>query len=152
MPQAYRGEDGTLKGTLDYGGGGHVQIVEHIVPVLLPCVKCQALTFHLLGSEHAGLGVRLPFLGTVASTHKRYGLLCNKCTVLSGVYGYDLLQKLESRVLPAYVCEVLDRFLSAAPNAPLGYSREFPAFMCKVNPIYSEGVAWLAAYKRYDGR
>lgn len=152
MTQAYRDHDGTIKGTLDYDGGGRVQLVDHVVPVILPCVKCNALSFHLLGSEHAGLGIQLPFVGTVASTHKRYGLLCNNCTVMSGVYGYDLLQKLESRVLPSYVCDVLDRFLSVVPNVPLGYSRAFPAFMCKVNPVYSEGLAWLTAYSRCDGR
>ena len=152
MPTAYRDQKGKLCGTLDYGGGSRVHMVEHVVPVMLPCVKCESLTFHLLGSEHAGLGIQIPFMGTVASTHKRYGLLCNNCTITSGIYSYDLLKHMESRVLPASVCDVLDRFLSAVPNAPLGYSKRFTAFICEVNPDFLNNATWLAAYRRHDGR
>ncbi len=152
MPTAYRDKEGLLRGTMDYDGGGRVQIVEHIVPVLLPCTSCNTITFHVLGSEHAGLGINIPFMGTVASTHKRYGLLCNNCTVMSGIYGYDLLRQLESRVLPPAVCAPLDRFLSVRSDAPLGYSQGFVGFMCRVNPDWANEATWLSAYQRSDGR
>jgi hypothetical protein len=152
MPRVYRDKDGLLRGTLDYDGGGRITIVDHIVPVLLPCVKCNAFLFHVLGSEHAGLGFQIPFVGTVASTHKRYGLLCNDCTTMSGVYGYDLLRVLESRILPASVCDPLDRILAIRPDAPPAYSRGFTAFMCSLNPEWGNDATWLAAYRRFDGR
>lgn len=151
MARAYRDKEGMLRGSLDYDGGGTIRIVEHIIPVLLPCTTCNSLTFHLLGSEHAGLGFQIPFVGTVASTHKRYGLICNNCTVTSGIYGYDLLRALESRVLPASVCTRLDKFLAIRPDAPPGYSRGFAAFMCEVNPEYANEATWLSAYGRFDG-
>ena len=151
MAHAQRDSRGRIRGTLDYGGS-RVSVVEHVTPLLLPCVKCSSLTWHVLGSEHAGLGFSIPFVGTVASTHKRYGLLCNRCTTLSGITGYDLLQKLESRVLPSSVCAPLDRFLSVIPNAPLGYSRGFAAFMCRVDEGYVDSAADLAVYTRYDGQ
>lgn len=151
MPRAYRDDKGLLRGTLDYAGG-RVQIVEHIVPVLLPCVECGSLTYHVLSWEHAGLGFQIPFVGTLASTHKRYGFLCNKCTMMSGIYGYDLLRHLESRVLPASVCDRLDKFLSFIPDAPPGYSKAFGAFMQRIEPESVDDAVWLAAYTRYDGR
>jgi hypothetical protein len=151
MPEAYRNDDGLIRGKLDYKGVS-VQIVDHIAPILFPCVDCNALTYHVLGSEHAGLGFQIPFVGTVASTHKRYGLLCNKCTVMSGIKGYDLLRVLESGVVPASVCDQLDRLLSALGEAPLAYSHGFAAYMCKLNSDWVAGAIWLAAYRRSDGR
>ena len=152
MASAYRDNDGQLRGSLSYEGGGTIRIVEHIIPVILPCTGCNALTFHLLGSEHAGLGLQIPFMGTIASTHKRYQLICNNCTVTSGVCGYNLLKELESRVLPASICTRLDRFLSICGKAPPGYSNGFLAFMCQLDPEYANEAAWISAYRRYDGR
>ena len=151
MPEAYRNDDGLIRGKLDYKGVS-VQIVDHIAPILFPCVDCNALTYHVLGSEHAGLGFQIPFVGTVASTHKRYGLLCNTCTVISGINGHDLLRVLESRMVPASVCDPLDRVLSALGDAPLAYSQGFTAYMCKMNPNWTDVATWLAAYRRADGR
>jgi hypothetical protein len=151
MPRLYRNDEGMLRGTLDYDGGP-VTIVEHVLPLLFPCVQCNSLTFHVVGSEHAGLGIRFPFIGTVASTHKRYGLICNLCTTTSGVIAYNLLRYLEMRIVPNYVCEPLDRFLAVRPDAVPGYSRNFTAFMCAVDPEFAHEATWIAAYRREDGR
>ena len=104
------------------------------------------------GSLFVGSRVQIPFVGTVASTHKRYDLLCNKCTTQSGISGGDLLKQLESRVLPPSVCAPLDRFLAAVPNAPPAYSKSFAAFMCRVEPDLRDELAYLAVYARYDGQ
>lgn len=151
MPKAYRNRDSLIRGKLDYEGV-IVQIVDHIVPIIFPCVGCNALTFHVLWSEHAGLGFQIPFVGTVASTHKRYGLLCNTCTVMSRISEYDLLRVLENRMVPASVCDPLDRLLSTFANAPLAYSSGFAAHMGKVNSDWLDAAVWLAAYRRSDGR
>jgi hypothetical protein len=151
MAKARRDDRGLISGTLDYGSS-KVTVVEHVVPILFPCTDCRLLTWHVLGSEHAGLGFHIPFVGTVASTHKRYGLLCNICTTISGVSGCDLLKHFESKVLPQSVCAPIDRFLAINPHAPPAYSKGFAAFMCKIDPSYREDAVALAAYTRYDRR
>lgn len=151
MPKAYRDKDNLLHGELHYGGEAYVTIVDDVLPVLYPCVRCRDITFHVLASEHAGLCIRIPIVGKrVASTHKKYGLLCNDCTTLTGIAAYDLRKWLESRVIPKYVCDGLDRFLATDPRAPLGYSRTFAAYMISLNSAWNEVATILTAYRRYD--
>lgn len=153
MARPHRNADGLLRGTLDYGQGNRLSIVEHVLPVVLPCMNCKSLTYHVLGSEHAGLGFSIPFVGTLASTHKRYGFVCNDCTVISGVNGGSrMLQSLEARVLPAEVCDRIDRFLAAIPGAPLAYSPGFAKFVISVEEKKPEDLAWLTGYRRFDSR
>jgi hypothetical protein len=153
MPRAYRDKDHLLHGELHYGGEAYVNIVDGVLPVLYPCVSCRDITFHVLGSEHAGLCIRIPIVGKrVASTHKKYGLLCNDCTTLSGLATYDLRRCLEARVIPKYVCDGLDRCLAVDPKAPPGYSSRFAQYMASLNPEWSQVATIISAYRRYDGR
>lgn len=153
MAQAYRDSDGLIRGSLEYGGGGVTKIVDGILPVLYPCTACRAITYHVLGSEPAGLCFQVPLVGIpLGSTHTRYGLLCNDCTTTSGISALNLRSILESRVAPAQVCDGLDRLLSMNSRAPLAYSSGFAKYMCAISPGLADTASWIAAYRRFDGR
>ena len=73
-----------LTGDLDYGGGFPVTILSGIPPVLYVCSDCSAVSFHVVGEQHAGLGIKIPFARKpIASTGKQYFLICNNCTLIA---------------------------------------------------------------------
>ena len=149
MASLKRNGNGVIQGTLDYGRGLVFRTVDTIIPFLFPCTNCKELEFHVLGSQHSGLGFRVPFVGTVASTHKLYTPICNKCTCTSSISNSKLMSQLDSRILPPIICEPLDRLL-AVKNAPQAYSKNFAAYLCREDPSYAPDLAWLTAYTRYD--
>lgn len=126
----HRNEQGLLRGDLQYDVGFPATVKPEITPVVYPCSSCGMLTFHVVVEQPTGLGIKLPFARKpLATTGRDYGLVCNSCTTTTGITGRRFLEMLERRIVPREICNAIDRFLEAIPNAPKAYTGGFTAFM-----------------------
>ena len=98
-----RDENGILVGSFEQDSGEFpIDVVRKFVPFLYPCERCQELQFHVVGEQHAGIGLKIPFMRKpLVSTHKQCLAICNKCTNISTELPRDVISKLESGLIPA---------------------------------------------------
>ena len=100
-----RDQNGVLVGSFDQGRRAFpIDILRHIVPFLYPCQECQALKFHVMGEQHAGIGFKIPFMRKpLASTGKVHQAICNTCTNINTVIPDDAFRKLEQGIIPTQI-------------------------------------------------
>jgi len=101
-----RDPNGVLIGALEPGEGAYpIDIVTRIVPFLYPCAECKAIMFHVVGEQHAGIGIKILFMRRpLASMGKGYHAICNTCTTINTHLPKDVVEKLERHVIPAQIC------------------------------------------------
>lgn len=101
-----RDPNGVLIGSFEPGGGAFpIDIVTRIVPFLYPCAECRATLFHVVGEQHAGIGIKIPFMRRpLVSMGKGYEAICNTCTNINTILPKDVVEKLENRVISAQIC------------------------------------------------
>lgn len=148
-----RDQHDLLTGDLDYGGGGWpITILSHIPAFLYVCTNCQAVSFHVVGEQPHGPGIKLPFAKKplVTVLGKAYHIICNNCTVIAKQLSKEDVAKLEARVLPSDICSTLDSFYGINPHFPLPYTPEFPrAFVDLHKPDdLPVAISLLSIYRR----
>jgi hypothetical protein len=97
-----RDENGVLIGSFKQARGSYpIDIVRHIVPFLFPCQQCRSLVFHVVGEQHAGIGIKLPFASKpLVSVGKGFHAICNTCTMINTQIPRQVVEKLERGVIP----------------------------------------------------
>jgi hypothetical protein len=131
---AIRDEMGILKGDLDYGARCPVTVLSLIAPVLYPCVKCRSMTFHLVGEQHAGIWIKVPFARKpIASSGKGYQLICNTCTTIATQLPRSAVAKLEAKVIPHEICDAYRRLEICPEPYTDGYVRPFMSSLENAN-------------------
>jgi len=150
MAALTRDANGVLRGDLQYDEGFPATVLTHISPVLYPCPNCGGATLHVVVEQPTGLAIKTPFVAKpLAATGKEYGLVCNECTMTTGIKGRELLSYLEQRVVPKEICRTLDRFFESEPGACPAYADGFSAI---VLPLFGDDNGFmatcLAVYRR----
>ena len=118
-----RDENGVLVGSFEQGRGSFpIDIVRRIIPFLYPCQECQALTLHVVGEQHAGIGIKIPFMRKpLASTGKAYQAICSTCTNINTILPSDVFHKLEQRIISPQICAMY----AAVCDPPQPYTEGF---------------------------
>ena len=148
-----RDSNGALIGSFEPGGGAFpIDIVTRIVPFLYPCSECMGVMFHVVGEQHAGIGIKIPFMRRpLVSTGKGYQAICNTCANINTVLPTNVVEKLEGRVIPAQICAMYPTVCSPPEPYTQGFNEEFLARHADVSEKTLKFIRkCLEAYRRED--
>lgn len=125
-----RDKNGVLIGSFDQGWGkSPIDVLTHIVPFLYPCSKCKAMMFHVIGEQHAGIGIKVPFIRKpVASTGKGYHAICNTCTTINTQPPKGVVRKLEKGIIAREICSTYGLVCESPEPYTEGFTEDFIAF------------------------
>jgi hypothetical protein len=146
-----RDEHGFLVGRFDQGWGSFpIEVIRRIVPFLYPCQECRGIQFHVVGEQHAGIAIKIPFMKKpLASTGKGHQAICNTCTTINTVLPIDVVRKLEAGIIAPQLCGMYATFC----DAPEPYTEGFAAQFVERRPEVAKNILLfvkkcLEAYRR----
>jgi hypothetical protein len=129
-----RDRNGILTGEFPQERGQFpITILSDIRPFVFPCENCKGLTIHVVGEQHAGIGIKIPFFSKpLVSTGKGYHALCNTCTWINSKLTQDMVYKLKGGILPIEITNLYHDLKML--DAPAPYSEEFiQAFLASLS-------------------
>jgi len=109
--------------------------------------------FHVVGEQHAGIGVKVPFMRKpLASTGKGHQAICNTCTNINTLIPDDVFRKLEQGIIAPQISAMY----AAVSDPPEPYTDGFAGdFIARHAEAGDKTIAFvrkcLAAYRRESG-